>query len=209
MKRLLLFLVCLTVAGHPAGTRFQAGNRCECGGRFAAHGQSQTSGQFGPHVFSQGLVLGMGAIRYHSPAQRDRSQPMRGERRPVRRRELAVQRLWTLHDLRDRWSCARSAVPCCVALNFFYDPMFLFGKNIPQTLYTWSWSGIGMEYSWGVGIDLPKRFEFRVTGHPQMQRFGARDQPLGPAWLGPNGPWGRYNAFGVRKYFGTRREGTY
>jgi hypothetical protein len=66
-----------------------------------------------------------------------------------------------------------------------------------------------MEYSWGVGIDLPKRFEFRVTGHPQMQRFGARDQPLGPAWLGPNGPWGRYNAFGIRKYFGTRREGTY
>ncbi len=38
-----------------------------------------------------------------------------------------------------------------------------------------------MEYSWGVGIDLPKRFEFRVTGHPLMQRFGARDQTLGPA----------------------------
>src|ERR1019366_5806702 len=73
-------------------------------------------------------------------------------------------------------------------VNFFYDPTFLFGKNIPQTLYTWSWRG---------------------TGHPQMQRFGARDQPLGPAWLGPNGPWGRYNAFGIRKYFGTRREGTY
>jgi hypothetical protein len=94
-------------------------------------------------------------------------------------------------------------------VHVFYDPVFLFGKNIPQTLYTWSWSGIGMEYDWGAGIDLPKRFEFRVTTHPQMQRFGARDQPLGPAYLGPNGPYGRYNAFGVRKYFGTRREGTY
>ncbi|MFZ0913639.1 MAG: hypothetical protein WBQ76_13790 [Candidatus Korobacteraceae bacterium] len=94
-------------------------------------------------------------------------------------------------------------------VHVFYDPTFLFGKNIPQTLYTWSWSGIGMEYDWGAGIDLPKRFEFRVTTHPQMQRFGARDQPLGPAYLGPNGPYGRYNAFGVRKYFGTRREGTY
>ena len=91
----------------------------------------------------------------------------------------------------------------------FFDPTFLFGKNVPQYLYTWSWSGIGMEYAWGVGLDLPKRFEVRFTGHPVIQRFGARDQPLGPAWLGSNGPWGQYNAIGVRKYFGIRREGTY
>jgi len=91
----------------------------------------------------------------------------------------------------------------------FFDPTFLFGKTVPQYLYTWSWSGIGMEYAWGVGVDLPKRFEVRFTGHPVIQRFGARDQPLGPAWLGSNGPWGQYNAIGVRKYFGTRREGTY
>ena len=93
-------------------------------------------------------------------------------------------------------------------LNFFFDPNFLFGKNVPQTLYTWSWDAIGMEYKWGVGVDLPKRFEFRFTQHPNIARFGSRDQPLGPAWLGPNGPWGQYNAIGVRKYFGTRREGT-
>ena len=91
----------------------------------------------------------------------------------------------------------------------FFDPTFLFGKTVPQYLYTWSWSGIGMEYAWGVGLDLPKRFEVRFTGHPVIQRFGARDQPLGPAWLGSNGPWGQYNTIGVRKYFGTRREGTY
>jgi hypothetical protein len=91
---------------------------------------------------------------------------------------------------------------------FFFDPDFLFGKNVPQTLYTWSWDAIGMEYSYGGGIDLPKRFEVRFTAHPKIQRFGARDQPLGPAWLGPNGPWGQYNAIGVRKYFGKQREGT-
>jgi len=91
-------------------------------------------------------------------------------------------------------------------LMFFFDPNFLFGKNVPQTLYTWSWDPIGMEYKWGVGIDLPKRFEVRFTQHPQIQRFGARDQFLGPAYLGPNGPWGQYNGFGVRKYFGSRRQ---
>jgi hypothetical protein len=94
-------------------------------------------------------------------------------------------------------------------LMLFYEPNFLFGKNLPQTLYTWSWSGIGMELKWGVGIDLPKQFEFRFTSHPKLVRFGSRDQPLGPAWLGPDGPWGQYNTIGIRKYFGTRREGTY
>jgi len=93
-------------------------------------------------------------------------------------------------------------------LMFFYEPNFLFGKNLPGVLYTWSWSGIGMEYKWGIGLDLPKRFQFRFTNHPTIARFGSRDQPLGPAWLGSNGPWGQYNAIGIRKYFGTRREGT-
>jgi hypothetical protein len=93
-------------------------------------------------------------------------------------------------------------------LMFFYDPNFLFGKTLPGVLYTWSWSGIGMEYKWGVGIDLPKHFQFRYTNHPTIQRFGSRDQPLGGAWLGANGPWGQYNTIGIRKYFGTRREGT-
>ncbi len=45
----------------------------------------------------------------------------------------------------------------------FYDPNFLFGKNVPQTLYTWAWDPIGMELKWGVGVDLPKRFQFLFT----------------------------------------------
>ena len=93
-------------------------------------------------------------------------------------------------------------------LMVFYDPNFLFGNNLPQVRYGWSWTGIGMELNWGVGVDLPKRFQFRYTNHPTIVRFGSRDQPLGGAWLGANGPWGQYNTLGIRKYFGTRREGT-
>jgi hypothetical protein len=87
----------------------------------------------------------------------------------------------------------------------FGEPSFLFGKNIPQTLYTWSPDAIGIEHSWGIGIYLGKGFELRVTQHFLFDRLGARDKNLGPADLGNNGPWGRYNAIGVRKYFGTRR----
>jgi hypothetical protein len=52
---------------------------------------------------------------------------------------------------------------------------------------------------------MGKGFEMRVTQHFLFDRFGARDRNLGSADLGPNGPWGRYNAIGVRKYFGSRR----
>ncbi len=82
---------------------------------------------------------------------------------------------------------------------------FLFGKNLPKTLYTWSPDAIGVEHSWGAGIYIDKGFEFRVTQHFLFDRLGARDKNLGSADLGPNGPWGRYFAVGVRKSFGTRR----
>jgi hypothetical protein len=87
----------------------------------------------------------------------------------------------------------------------FGEPRFLFGKNLPQTLYTWSFDAIGVEHSWGAAIYLGKGFEMRVTQHFLFDRFGARDRNLGAADLGPNGPWGRYNAIGVRKSFGIRR----
>ena len=84
-------------------------------------------------------------------------------------------------------------------------PAFLFGKNVPKTLYTWSWDAIGIEHSWGAGIFLTKGFEFRITQHFLFERLGARDKNLGQADLGNNGPWGRYMSVGVRKTFGTRR----
>jgi hypothetical protein len=87
----------------------------------------------------------------------------------------------------------------------FGAPSFLFGKTIPQTLYTWSPDAIGIEHSWGVGIFIAKGFEFRVTQHFLFDRLGARDTNLGAADQGNNGPWGRYASVGVRKYFGTRR----
>jgi hypothetical protein len=87
----------------------------------------------------------------------------------------------------------------------FGEPSLLFGKNIPKTLYTWSFDAIGIEHSWGLGIYIAKGFEFRVTQHFLFDRLGARDKDLGTADLRNNGPWGRYNAIGVRKYFGKRR----
>jgi len=87
----------------------------------------------------------------------------------------------------------------------FGAPTFLFGKTIPQTLYTWSPDAIGIEHSWGVGIFIAKGFEFRVTQHFLFDRLGARDTYLGVADLGNNGPWGRYTTLGVHKSFGTRR----
>ena len=87
----------------------------------------------------------------------------------------------------------------------FGAPTFLFGKNVPQFLYTWSPDAIGIEHSWGVGIYLNKGFEFRVTQHFLFDRLGARNTSLGVADLGNNGPWGRYMSLGVRKTFGTRR----
>jgi hypothetical protein len=87
----------------------------------------------------------------------------------------------------------------------FGAPTFLFGKTIPQTLYTWSPDAIGIEHSWGVGIFIAKGFELRVTQHFLFDRLGARDTNLGVADLGNNGPWGRYTTIGVHKSFGTRR----
>jgi hypothetical protein len=84
-------------------------------------------------------------------------------------------------------------------------PAFVFGKNVPKTLYTWSPDAIGIEHSWGAGVYLDKGFEFRITQHFLFDRLGARDTNLGPADLGNNGPWGRYMSVGVRKTFGTRR----
>jgi hypothetical protein len=87
----------------------------------------------------------------------------------------------------------------------FGAPSFLFGKNVPKTLYTWSPDAIGIEHSWGAGIYINKGFEFRITQHFLFDRLGARDTNLGAADLGNNGPWGRYMSLGVRKTFGTRR----
>ncbi len=84
-------------------------------------------------------------------------------------------------------------------LKLFAQPTFVFGRNIPQTLYTWSMDPIGWERQWGASVYLGRRFEFRATQHFLFGRFNGA---TGPAYLGPNGPWGRFFMIGVRKYFG-------
>ncbi len=54
----------------------------------------------------------------------------------------------------------------------FGEPRFLFGKNIPQTLYTWSFDAIGVEHSWGAAIYLGKGFEMHAIG--VRKYFGTR-----------------------------------
>ena len=85
-------------------------------------------------------------------------------------------------------------------IKIFWNPTFVFGKNVPQYLYTWSWQGIGWERQWGADVYLGRRFDLRFTQQNLFERFGSR--PPGPAYLGPNGPWGRFFTIGVRKYFG-------
>ena len=84
-------------------------------------------------------------------------------------------------------------------LKLFASPTFVFGRNVPQTLYTWSMDPIGWERQWGASVYMGKRFEFRATQHFLFGRFNGAS---GPAYIGPNGPWGRYFMIGVRKYFG-------
>ena len=89
---------------------------------------------------------------------------------------------------------------------FWMTPTFIFGKNVPQSLYTWSMKPIGTEYSWGAAVYLGAGFEVRFAQHPPFSISGAHTAAsLGPPFLGSNGPWGRNNTFALRKYFGERR----
>jgi len=85
-------------------------------------------------------------------------------------------------------------------VKLFAMPTCLYGKSVPQHLYTWSMEPIGCERQWGASVHLGKRFDLRVTQHFQFQTIGSRD--LGAGYLGPNGPWGRSTMIGVRRHFG-------
>ena len=83
----------------------------------------------------------------------------------------------------------------------FLEPKFAFGRNIPQLSYTASMEPITFERSVGVGFQLPKKFELRVTQH-QVDFLGRYSKSLGPADLHTNGPYGLYTTVGVRWSFG-------
>ncbi|MGB9233312.1 MAG: hypothetical protein WCC04_02800 [Terriglobales bacterium] len=86
-------------------------------------------------------------------------------------------------------------------IRLFAMPTCLYGKTVPQHLYTWSMEPIGCERQWGASVYLGKRFDLRVTQHFRFQTIGSRY--LGAGYLGPNGPWGQSTMIGVRRYFGS------
>jgi hypothetical protein len=83
----------------------------------------------------------------------------------------------------------------------FFTPMFSFGNNVPQFKYTASMAAIAYERSVGLGIELPKNFEFRLTQH-QVDWLGRYKHSVGPADLSTSGPYGLYTTVGARWYFG-------
>jgi hypothetical protein len=86
----------------------------------------------------------------------------------------------------------------------FLTPMFSFGNNVPQFKYTASMAGIAFERAVGVGIELPKNFELRVTQH-LVDWLGKYRHPLDGTSgvdLGTAGPYGLYATIGARWYFG-------
>lgn len=93
----------------------------------------------------------------------------------------------------------------------FLTPTFSFGNNVPQYKYTASMAGIAFERAVGIGIELPKNFEFRITQH-QVDWLGKFRNNVGGANpctaaagcldLGTSGPYGLYSTIGARWYFG-------
>jgi hypothetical protein len=83
----------------------------------------------------------------------------------------------------------------------FIEPHLFLGRNVPQFQYSISATPMAFERALGVGIELPKHFEIRLTRH-QVDWIGRYSQQLGIADLGPNGPLGHYATVSVRWSFG-------
>ena len=83
----------------------------------------------------------------------------------------------------------------------FFEPRMAFGRNIPQLNYSASMEPMTFDRSVGVGFQLPRKFELRVTQH-QVDWLGRYSNSLGPADLHTNGPYGLYTTVGVRWSFG-------
>lgn len=83
----------------------------------------------------------------------------------------------------------------------FIEPKIFLGENVPQFRYTTSSAPMAYERSVGVGLELPKDFEVRVTQH-QVRWLGRYSRNLGTADLGTDGPYGLFATVGVRWYFG-------
>lgn len=83
----------------------------------------------------------------------------------------------------------------------FFEPRFFAGDNVPQISYTYNPQPLALERILGLGIELPRNFEFRLTNH-RVTSFGKFANSLGPTDSGPDKPLGIYTTLGVRWYFG-------
>ena len=83
----------------------------------------------------------------------------------------------------------------------FAEPRMYFGDDVPQVNYRAAPTPIAIEDTVGAGVELGKNFELRAVRH-WVTWVGRYRGYLGPADLGPNGPYGRYATFGVRWNFG-------
>jgi hypothetical protein len=92
-------------------------------------------------------------------------------------------------------------------LILFIEPQVFFGKNLPQTSYTWSADAIASDQNWGLIYEAPHNLEVRLTGHTKFHWIGKYNRNLGPADLGGDGPGGQYNTIAVRWKFGSWRDG--
>jgi hypothetical protein len=82
-----------------------------------------------------------------------------------------------------------------------YDAQFFFGRNVPQYSYTVSFEPMADERAIGVGVELPKHFEFRFTDH-RADWLGRYRGNLGPADLATHPPYGNNATLGIRWNFG-------
>lgn len=83
----------------------------------------------------------------------------------------------------------------------FASPRSYFGNNVPTVSYTSAFTPIAFENLYGVGIELPRNFEFRVVQHT-VYWMGRYTNYLGSADRGFTGPNGLYTTVGVRWHFG-------
>jgi len=83
----------------------------------------------------------------------------------------------------------------------FYNYQAFFGRNVPQYSYTVSFEPMADERDLGLGVELPKHFEFRLTTH-RSDWLGRYSGNLGPADLGTHPPLGQNATLGVRWSFG-------
>lgn len=83
----------------------------------------------------------------------------------------------------------------------FFEPKLSLGRNIPQVKYAASMEPIAWDRSLGLGFQLPRNFDLRLTQH-QVDYLGRYSRHLGPADLRTTGPYGLYTTISVRWSFG-------